>query len=278
MDAHDTVDNVNGRPDAGKVVSDQPRYNLRPRRGPEEVTESSPRQEPREADGLGHRTGATVVISGVDAKTSPSRREGVNEVDRGRSPDRRDPFMSVRGRRATSGSSGAGSEFSSAPGSPVRTRGVPRTNPPVKTAANDKSVGTGFRKFSAAAQDDASRHPPLSPPRSRAFEGDGDAPRRSHRHRSPPLFDDMSWADLEAYRNMHIAFQQQRLLAPTVTSRVHELATRPDSSLLVGKRKEMDPLRAHKSTTFGTTVSQQPGRDGKHTSRVSRRFSDRIFA
>jgi hypothetical protein len=84
----------------------------------------------------------------------------------------------------------------------------------------------------------------------------------------------MSWADLEAYRKIHLAFQQQRLLTSPVTSRVHELAIRPDPSFLVGKKNKMDPLRAQKSTTFGTTVSQQPGRDDPHASRVSRRFSD----
>ena len=277
MDNREVVDEVEGRPDAGEAVSDQPRYNLRSRRGPEEVAELNTRQDLHETDGLDRRTGATVVINSVDAKISPSRRNGVSEVDRGRSPDRREPSAPVRERRASSESSDAGSEFSSAPGSPVSARGSQRVLPRVKTVADEASVRVEHRKKGASSRDDMLRPPSPVPLRRRVLEDESDAPRRSHRHRSPPLFEDMSWADLEAYRKIHIAFQQQRLLEPTVTSRVHELATRPDPSLLVGKRKEMDPLRAQKSTTFGTTVSQQPGRDGKHASRVSRRFSDTVL-
>ena len=274
MDNREVVDEVEGRPDAGEAVSDQPRYNLRSRRGPEEVAELSTRPDPYEGDGLVRRTGATVVISGVDAKTSPSRRNAMSEVDRGRSPDRRDPFVSGRGRRATSGSSDAGSEFSSAPGSPISARGSPRRPRHGKATVNERSVEVERRDTVVRSRDDTSYRSPLASSRRRTSDDKGDAPRRAHRHRSPPLFEEMSWADLEAYRKIHLAFQQQRLLASPVTSRVHELATRPDPSFLVGKRNKMDPLRAQKSTTFGTTVSQQPGRDGKHASRVSRRFSD----
>ena len=275
MATSDVVDDMDSRPDAGEAVSDHPRYNLRSRRGPEEVAELNTRQDLHETDGLDRRTGATVVINSVDAKISPSRRNGVSEVDRGRSPDRREPSAPVRGRRTSSESSDAGSEFSSAPGSPVSARGSQRVLPRVKTVADETTVRVERRKKGASSRDDMLRPPSPAPLRRRVLEDKSDAPRRSHRHRSPPLFEDMSWADLEAYRKIHIAFQQQRLREPQVTSRVHELATRPDPSFLVDEKNEMDPLRArNKSTTFGTTVSQQPGRDGKHVSRVSRRFSD----
>ena len=191
-------------------------------------------------DEPGRRTGAAVVINGVDAKFSPPRGDTAKSAERGRSPDRREPAAVNRERRASSRSSDAGSEFSSAPGSPVSVREAKRS-PPTRRARGEEIGALG----------------------------------RPHRHRSPPLFEDMNWADLEAYRKLHIAFQKQRLREQQLTSRVHELAIRPDSPSLVDEEKEVNPLRArNKSTVFGTTASQQPGRDGKHVSRASRRFSD----
>ena len=227
---------MDSRPDAGEAVSDRPRYNLRPRRGPEEVAELDTRQVLHETDGLDRRTGATVVINGVDAKISPSRRKAVSEVDRGRSPDRREPSAPVRERRASSGSSDAGSEFSSAPGSPVSARGSQRVPPRVKTVADETPVRVERRKKGASARGDMLRLPSPAPLRRRMLEDESDAPRRSHRHRSPPLFEDMSWADLEAYRKIHIAFQQQRLLrtARDVTSPRTGHKTR---SILLSRRR-----------------------------------------
>ena len=240
MEAHDTVDAASERIDAAGAVSDPSRYNLRPRGGREGVAEEDTRPGLNVTDGLGRRTGATVLISGVDAKTSPLQHESANRAERGRSPDRREPAAVNRERRASSRSSDAGSEFSSAPGSPVSVREAKRS-PPTRRARGEEIGALG----------------------------------RPHRHRSPPLFEDMNWADLEAYRKLHIAFQKQRLREQQLTSRVHELAIRPDSPSLVDEEKEVNPLRArNKSTVFETTASQQPGRDGKHASRVSRRFLD----
>jgi hypothetical protein len=267
MDAGDTAGDGDGRPDAGEVVPNRPHYNLRPRRGPEEIVETEAGRD-REAGETDRRTGATVVISGVDTKVRSPQHEPVSEVDRGRSHDRREPLALHRRGRASSGSSDAGSEFSSAPGSPVSAGGSRRAPSLVKTTAGEMSIGAGRRREDLVSRDVT----PPAPPRPRAREEESNAPRRSHRHRSPPLFEDMSWADLEAYRKIHLAFQQQRLLASPVTSRVHELAIRPDPSLLVGKRNEMDPLRAQKSTVWEKTAAQRPGRDGVGASRVSRRF------
>jgi hypothetical protein len=273
MDARDTADDGDGRPDTGEVVPNRPHYNLRPRRGPEEIVGTEAGQG-REAGETDRRTGATVVISGVDVEVRSPLHEPASEVDRGRLRDRREPLALHRRGGASSESSDAGSAFSSAPGSPVSAGGSRRAPSLVKTTSGEMSIGAGRRKGDPVSRDARSPFTPPAPPRPRTRDEGRDAPRRSHRHRSPPVFEDMSWADLEAYRKIHLAFQQQRLLVPPVTSRVHELAIRPDPSLLVGKRNEMDPLRAQMSTTFGTTVSQQPGRDGRHASRVSRHVSD----
>ena len=128
MDAGDAAGPGSNRLDAGEAALEPPRYNLRSRRGHGEVTETSPRRD-LEPDGLDRRTGATVVISGVDAKISPLRRDAVNETDRSRPRDREEPFVLNRGRRASSRSSDAGSEFSSAPGSPVSAGGSRRAPP-----------------------------------------------------------------------------------------------------------------------------------------------------
>ena len=90
MDANDTANAASERIDAAEAASDPPRYNLRPRGGREEVAEEDTRQGLNVTDGLGRRTGATVLISGVDAKTSPLRHEPASGADRGRSPDRRE--------------------------------------------------------------------------------------------------------------------------------------------------------------------------------------------
>ena len=278
MDANDTANAASGRIDAAEATSGPPHYNLRPRRGREEVAEEDTRQGCNVTDGLGRRTGATVLIHGVDTKTSPSRHEPASGADRGRSPDRRDSFATNRERRASSGSSNAGSEFSSAPGSPVGARGLPHAPTRTNTGADEPPVRAERPGRNTVSRGDMSRLSPTARPVRRAHGSENGAPSRSHRHRSPPLFEDMNWADLEAYRKIHIAFQKQRMLESQVTSRVHELAIRPDSPSLVDEEKEVNPLRArNKSTVFETTASQQPGRDGKHVSRVSRRFLDNII-
>ena len=51
MDANDTANAADERIDAGETVSDPPRYNLRPRRGQEEVAEEDTRQGLNVTDG-----------------------------------------------------------------------------------------------------------------------------------------------------------------------------------------------------------------------------------
>jgi hypothetical protein len=274
MDVRDIAGDGDHRSDAGKVVSDPPRYNLRPRKGPEEVVELGTGQDHTEIDGPDRRDGAAVVFTGVDAKISPMRSEIEIEDDRSRPRDRNELYRSDGGGRASSGSSDAGSEFSSAHGSPVGARGSQRAPLRIGTAVDAIPVAAGRRRREMTSHDGVPRFASPEPSKRRAHQVEREAPRPSHRHRSPPLFEEMSWADLEAYRKIHIAFQQQRLLASPVTKRAHELAIRPDPSLLVDKRKEVDPLRAQKSTVCGTTDSRQPGRDEVRASRVSRQVSD----
>ncbi len=83
MDANNMANAVDERIDAGETVLDSPRYNLRSRRRPEEVAGEDTRQGLNVTDGLGRRTGATVSISGVDAKTSPSPHEPSSDAKRG---------------------------------------------------------------------------------------------------------------------------------------------------------------------------------------------------
>ena len=255
-EASDAPDEGGHSSHASEPVSGQTHYNLRPRPGHSDVRDRNVEANAREPNTSSRQTVATTVIEGVDAKVSPVRDEIGSENERGRSPDRRTHDSLRQSRRASSGSSDAGSAFSSAPGSPVSVRGPRHPSPHTGATAGHTSVGVDRR-------------------RSRLQGDQLDARGKHHRHHSPPIFEDMSWAELEAYRKIHLAFQQQRLSEQTDRNRVHESAIRPNPSLLFDGRKEADPLRAQTmSKVCGPSVSRQPGRDAANASRVNRRVSD----
>jgi hypothetical protein len=256
VEASDAPDEGGHSTHASEPVSGQTHYNLRPRAGHSDVRDRNVDANAREPNTLSRPTVATTVIEGIDAKVSPVRDEVGSGNERGRSPDRRTHDSRRQSRRASSGSSDAGSAFSSAPGSPVSVRGPRHPSPRTGATAGHTSVGVDHRRSK--------------------LQGDQlDARGKHHRHHSPPIFEDMSWAELEAYRKIHLAFQQQRLSEQTDRNRVHESAIRPNPSLLFDGRKEADPLRAQTmSKVCGPSVSRQPGRDAANASRVNRRVSD----
>ena len=215
-------------PPASEAVVSQNRYDLRPRRKLPEIPGSGVDQDPLETSEPGRRTGATVYIRGVDARISPPHDGGANEPRQPR--DWRVPPEPRKNWRASSGSSDAGSRFSSAHGSPSGRGEFP---PPESRAVTDSAraaIHTEPRGLREASLDEPPRHSPPATPRPKERRDELHALGKPHRHRSPPIFEDMSWAELEAYRKIHVAFQQQQLAAKTDRNRVHELAIRPNPS------------------------------------------------
>ena len=71
-----------------------------------------------------------------------------------------------------------------------------------------------------------SRQRPIPSPR--ASREDGGADRRSHRHSPPSSFEEMTWAEFEAYRRIHQEFQRRAL------DERASFAPRPDEPLTCG--------------------------------------------
>ena len=273
-----TAGNDDDPPQTGKASASQTRYNLRPRHKPNEVPESGDEPDARERNDSSRRTGATMVFHGVDAKIGPVRDEARYESDHRRARDRQDLSDLNHRRRASSPSSDAGSRFSSAHGSPVDARKSHHLQPRASEFYDPASSRARPPRPSETERDGALR---LSPPALTRMEERGAQLRdlgKHHRHRSPPIFEEMTWAELDAYRKIHLSFQRQQLAAATEGKRVHELATRPNPPLCADQRNEVDPLRApKKSEVFGPPRSRRPGRDAgeKDASRANRRVSDR---
>ena len=245
---------------ASEAVVSQTRYDLRPRQKLNEISGSGVDQDPHETSEPGRRTGATVFIHGVDAKISPPHGGDANEPRQPR--DWRAPHEPRKNRRTSSGSSDAGSRFSSAHGSPSGRGEFPQPESRATAVSARAAIQTKHRGLRRISPDETPRHSPPATPKPKERGDELHALGKPHRHRSPPIFEDMSWAELEAYRKIHIAFQQQQLAAKTDRNRVHELATRPNPSFLSDGKRPMDPLRAQTmSEVFGPPVARRPGRD-----------------
>ena len=219
------------------------------------------------------RAGATLIFHGVDANVDSPRRETMNEPSRSR--DWRIQPGPGKGRGMSSDSSNAGSRFSSAHGSPVGRQESPHAM--ARAAADRDPIQAGHLKSSRASPDNHRRPRRLTPPKPREQRDVFHALGKPHRHRSPPIFEEMTWAELDAYRKIHLSFQRQQLAAATESKRIHELVTRPNPPLCADQRNEVDPLRApKKSEVFGPPRSRRPGRDAgaKDASRANRRVSD----
>ncbi len=263
-------------PPANEAVVSQNRYDLRPRQKLNEIYGPGAEHDPLETSEPGRRAGATVFIHGVDAMISPPHDGDACEPRRPR--DWRAHHEPRKRWRASSGSSDAGSRFSSAHGSPSGRGEFPQPEPHAPAVSARAAIQNEHRGLRDTSSDDVPRRLPPATPRPKERGDELHALGKPHRHRSPPIFEDMSWAELEAYRKIHVAFQQQRLAAQTDRNRVHESAIRPNPSFLSDGKRQMDPLRAQTmSEVFGPPVARRPGRDeAKAASRADRRVSDSL--
>ena len=219
--------------------------------------------------------GTTVVFSGVDAKEEDVSHDA-STGERGRPRDRVSRHANLEEQGHLHRSSSAGSEFSSAPGSPTPRRRDSPSPPRTQMAADSARERNGLRDSAAVFSRGAGLFiPSRRSPIRRILSSGYEPPASNHRHRSPPIFAEMTWADLDIYRRIHLAVQQNQPSSRTVSSRVYEPVIRPDSPPLLDGGATAKPLAHGKSRDFGNTGTRQPGGNSDYvTSECRRRSSD----
>ena len=222
--------------------------------------------------------GTTVVFSGVDAKEEDVSHDA-STGERGRHRDRVSRHVNLEEQGHLHRSSSAGSEFSSAPGSPTPGRRDSPSSPRTQMAADSARERNGLRDSAAVFPRGAGCYPIPSSPYSQNPQQRVELAAPNHRHRSPPIFAEMTWADLDIYRRIHLAVQQNQPSSRTVSSRVYEPVIRPDSPPLLDGGATAKPLAHGKSRDFGNAGTRQPGGNSDYvTSECRRRSSDIAYS
>ena len=96
----------------------------------------------------------------------------------------------------------------------------------VASVSDPLETGSPQRDGDIEGEERTSRQHPVPLPR--APRDGGGVDRRGHRHSSPPSFEEMTWAEFDAYRRIHHEFQQRAL------DERARFAPRPDEPLICG--------------------------------------------
>ena len=250
------------------------RYDLRSERNLQEAHESRVDPGSHEMNEPDRRAGATLVFHGVDANVDSPRRETINEPSRSR--DWRIHPGPGKDRGMSSGSSNAGSRFSSAHGSPVGRQESPHAM--ARAAADRDPIQAGHQRSSRDSPDDHRRPRRLTPPKPREQRDVFHALGKPHRHRSPPIFEEMTWADLEAYRKIHMSFQRQQLAERRPANASTNWSHTASAPLLRPEERGGPASSPTKSKFSDRRVrDDRAGTRRKAASRANRRVSDTIL-